>query len=220
MRFTPSSIESPGRAKEKLVAAILILYSTVDGQTRRISERLQQCLTEQCSIEQDQHRVTLAVLHESPPELAGFDLIVLGASVRYGAYRRHVYQFVTEHAVQLARRPTAFFTVCAVARRLQQADPQHNRYVRAFLRRTGWQPSLQAVFAGRIEYPRYSCWDRWAIRLIMKLTRGPTDPHGVFEFTDWHQVEGFAQLIGQQGARRNYAMRSPGSVPFNGRDDL
>jgi hypothetical protein len=29
----------------------------------------------------------------------------------------------------------------------------------------------------------------------MLLTRGPTDPEGTFEFTDWRQVEEFARAI-------------------------
>jgi menaquinone-dependent protoporphyrinogen oxidase len=171
------------------MAGILILYSSVDGQTRRISERLQQCL------ERGPHRVTLASLHDACPDLASFDRVVVGASVRYGKYRPAVYRFVREHAVQLERCSTAFFAVCAVARAPRQAEPQHNRYVQGLLRRTGWRPSALAVFAGKIDYPRYGFWERLMIRLIMRLTHGPTDPHGVFEFTDWQQVERFAQRI-------------------------
>jgi menaquinone-dependent protoporphyrinogen oxidase len=33
------------------------------------------------------------------------------------------------------------------------------------------------------------------IRLIMLMTGGPTDPRGVYEFTDWHRVEAFADTI-------------------------
>jgi menaquinone-dependent protoporphyrinogen oxidase len=34
------------------------------------------------------------------------------------------------------------------------------------------------------------------IRLIMFITKGPTDPKAVIEFTDWQQVESFGRLIG------------------------
>ena len=171
------------------MAAILILYSSVDGHTLRIGERLQQCL------EHGPHRVTLASLHASLADLARFDRIVIGASVRYGKFRSALYDFVREHAVQLERCPTAFFAVCAVARAPRRADPQHNHYVQRFLRRVAWRPHALAVFAGKIDYPRYGWMDRWMIRLIMRLTHGPTDPRGVFEFTDWREVERFAERI-------------------------
>ncbi len=56
-------------------------------------------------------------------------------------------------------------------------------------------PQTSAVFAGKIDYPRYGFWDRLMIRLIMWLTKGPTDPQAVVEFTDWGQVENFAGVI-------------------------
>jgi menaquinone-dependent protoporphyrinogen oxidase len=30
----------------------------------------------------------------------------------------------------------------------------------------------------------------------MLLTRGPTDPNAVVDFTDWQQVEAFARMLG------------------------
>ena len=42
---------------------------------------------------------------------------------------------------------------------------------------------------------RYSFFDRLMILLIMWITKGPTDPNAVVEFTDWHQVEAFGRLI-------------------------
>jgi menaquinone-dependent protoporphyrinogen oxidase len=35
------------------------------------------------------------------------------------------------------------------------------------------------------------------IRLIMWITKGPTDPKAVVEFTDWQQVEAFGRLIAE-----------------------
>jgi menaquinone-dependent protoporphyrinogen oxidase len=51
------------------------------------------------------------------------------------------------------------------------------------------------VFAGKLDYPRYGFWDRQIIRFIMLLTKGPTDPRAVVEFTDWHEVERFARTV-------------------------
>ncbi|MDH5211994.1 MAG: menaquinone-dependent protoporphyrinogen IX dehydrogenase, partial [Betaproteobacteria bacterium] len=52
-----------------------------------------------------------------------------------------------------------------------------------------------AVFAGMLDYPRYGFWDRQIIRFIMLLTRGPTDPRAVVEFTDWSMVDAFGRSV-------------------------
>ena len=51
------------------------------------------------------------------------------------------------------------------------------------------------MFAGKLDYPRYTFWDRQIIRLIMFITKGPTDPDAVVDFTDWQQVDAFARKI-------------------------
>ena len=33
------------------------------------------------------------------------------------------------------------------------------------------------------------------IRLIMWMTKGPTDPKAVVEFTNWKQVESFGRIV-------------------------
>lgn len=67
--------------------------------------------------------------------------------------------------------------------------------MRKFLKRMRWKPKQLAVFAGKLEYPSYNVFDRSLIRLIMWLTKGPTDPSAVVEFTDWEQVDAFGELI-------------------------
>jgi menaquinone-dependent protoporphyrinogen oxidase len=172
------------------MSKILFLYSTVDGHTLKICRRLQQ-LAEQAG-----HAVTLAEL----PARAGmplepFDGIVVGASIRYGKHRPDVVEFMRANRPLLERKPSAFFSVNIVARKPEKNTPETNPYVRKFLAQIGWRPRHVAVFAGMLDYPRYGFWDRQIIRFIMFLTRGPTDPASVVEFTDWKQVEAFGQRI-------------------------
>ena len=69
--------------------------------------------------------------------------------------------------------------------------------MRKFLRQISWCPRELAVFAGKIDYPRYDFWDRQIIRFIMWLTGGPTERDAVVDFTDWRQVEAFARRVGE-----------------------
>ena len=170
-----------------LGARFLILYSTTDGQTRRICDALRRAL------EAEGHAVTMADIEADPlPDLAPFDKCVIGARIRYGRHSRRVIEFVRGHMEQLRDRRSAFFSVNIVARKAGKNRPETNPYVRKFLRQTAWQPARVAVFAGRLDYPRYRFWDRLIIRFIMLITKGPTDPRTVVEFTDWRQVEAFA----------------------------
>ena len=174
------------------MAKILILYSTTDGHTRKICERLQQV------IEQQAHQVTVvSVQYEPLVDLKAFDKIVIGASIRYGKHNPLIYQFIQRHAQLLDARPNAFFTVNIVARKPEKNRPETNPYMRQFLTKTSWRPRELAVFAGKINYPLYGFLDRCMIRLIMFMTKGPTDPKAVIEFTDWQQVETFGRRVSE-----------------------
>jgi menaquinone-dependent protoporphyrinogen oxidase len=172
------------------MANILILYSTTDGQTLKICRHLQQVM------EQGSHRVTLKSVDDDPSvDIAPFDKIVVGARIRYGKHTPQVFQFVRTHRQALDAKPNAFFTVNVVARKPEKNSPETNPYMRKFLAQSAWQPKTLAVFAGRIDYKRYSFWDRQVIRFIMWITKGPTDPNTDVEFTDWAKVEAFGRRI-------------------------
>ncbi|MEO8410489.1 MAG: menaquinone-dependent protoporphyrinogen IX dehydrogenase [Propionivibrio sp.] len=172
------------------MAHILILYSTVDGHTAKICQRLEQV------IEKNPHEVVVAPIGDSSSfELARFDKIVIGASIRYGKHRKEVLDFIAGNLSLLASKPSAFFSVNIVARKPEKNTPETNPYMRKFLSRVFWQPKLLAVFAGRLDYPSYGPVDRFMIRLIMRMTNGPTDPTTVVEFTDWNKVDDFARQI-------------------------
>ena len=174
----------------KPVSRILFLYSTVDGHTLKICQRLQQI------VEGAGHRTALEVLQDhADMDLEPFDRIVVGASIRYGKHRPEVAEFMRRRRRILEAKPSAFFSVNIVARKAGKDTPQTNPYVVKFLRQIGWRPALVAVFAGRLDYPRYGFWDRQIIRFIMLLTRGPTDPRAVVEFTDWSEVDAFGRRL-------------------------
>lgn len=177
------------------MADVLILYSTTDGHTARISARLQQ------TVEAQGHAVVVAPIDAAATlPLQSFDAIVIGASIRYGRHNKRVGEFIRRNLALLEARPNAFFSVSIVARKPNRNRPDTNPYLRRFLRQTAWRPQLLAVFAGKLDYPRYRFFDRLMIRLIMKMTRGPTDPRTVIDYTDWQQVEAFGRDIAASAA--------------------
>jgi menaquinone-dependent protoporphyrinogen oxidase len=128
-------------------------------------------------------------------DLGAFDQIVIGASIRYGKHQPLVAQFIQRHQALLESKRNAFFTVNIVARKAEKNRPETNPYLIKFLRQISWKPQLLGVFAGKLDYPRYGFFDRFMIRLIMRMTQGPTDPTAVIDFTDWQQVEAFGQRL-------------------------
>jgi menaquinone-dependent protoporphyrinogen oxidase len=173
------------------MARILILYSSTDGHTRKICNRLQQV------IEQNADHVTLVSIKDARQvNLQVFDKIVIGASIRYGRHSKLIRHFIESNLPLLDGKPNAF-SVNIVARKPKKNRPETNPYLRTFLKQTSWRPRELAVFAGKLDYPKYGFVDRLMIRLIMAITGGPTDPKTVVEFTDWKTVEAFARRVSE-----------------------
>ncbi|MDD2852831.1 MAG: menaquinone-dependent protoporphyrinogen IX dehydrogenase [Desulfuromonadaceae bacterium] len=172
------------------MSKILIIYSTTDGQTRKICHRLQQV------IEQLGHQIKSISIQEEPQiDVTTFDKIVIGASIRYGKHSPQIINFIEKNRLLLESKPNAFFSVNVVARKAEKSKPEQNPYLQKFLKQISWKPRELAVFAGKIDYPSYRFIDRFMIRLIMWMTKGPTDPKAIVEFTDWEQVDSFGRTV-------------------------
>jgi menaquinone-dependent protoporphyrinogen oxidase len=179
------------------MANILILYSTTDGHTKKICQKIQSV------VEAQGHEVKLVSIDdESHVNIALFDRIVVGASIRYGKHNKKVFDFVLRNEKILENKPSAFFSVNVVARKPDKNQPDSNPYVRKFLKQVPWCPDEVAVFAGKIDYRKYGFFDRLMIRFIMYITNGPTDPDTVAEFTDWEQVGKFGRAVSEMQGKK------------------
>jgi menaquinone-dependent protoporphyrinogen oxidase len=176
------------------VSRILLLYSSFYGQTRKISEFIR---TEMAGRGDE---VVVRPLSEGAADAAQFDALVVGSSIRHGKHHAEVVDFVRAHKGLLEQRPNAFFSVSLIARKPHKQTPESNQYVREFLAKSPWQPQLVGIFAGVLDYQRYGAFDRYAIRFIMTLTKGPTDLHTNVEFTDWDKVREFSLRLAELAA--------------------
>ena len=162
----------------------LILYSTTDCQTLKICERIKTIVSSEIDI--------VSIDNIKSIKLDLYDLIILGASIRYGKHKLEVSNFVLNNKEVLESKKTAFFSVNAVARKENKNTPESNPYILKFLKQTNWKPDYVEVFAGKINYPKYNLIDKYIIRFIMWITKGPTNIKNVYEFTDWAKVDHFA----------------------------
>jgi menaquinone-dependent protoporphyrinogen oxidase len=167
----------------------LIIYSTTDGQTLEICNKIFSKLNVSESSQ---------VMHISKAEgldLNQFDKIIIGASIRYGKHKPELYEFIKKNVACLETKENAFFSVNVVARKPEKNTPETNPYMQKFLELSPWSPKKLAVFAGKIDYPKYKFIDKHMIRLIMWITKGPTDVKNTYEFTDWNQVDEFSKQL-------------------------
>ncbi len=163
----------------------LVLYSSVDGQTLKIIERITALIEGEISL--------FNVDDHFEIDFSEYDKVLIGASIRYGNFRKNLLHFVNEHKVQLDLLPNAFFLVCLTARKPEKANPANNAYMTKFDQLSLWQPRLKGVFAGALLYSRYNWWQTLIIQLIMKITGGSTDTKEDIELTDWSKVELFSK---------------------------
>ncbi|WP_019613586.1 menaquinone-dependent protoporphyrinogen IX dehydrogenase [Psychromonas ossibalaenae] len=168
-----------------MASKTLVIYSSVDGQTLKIIERITNL------IEGD---ITLCNVDENPQvDFSRYDKVLVGASVRYGNFRKNLLNFVNAHKAHLDLLPNAFFLVCLTARKPEKANPANNAYMAKFDQLSLWHPRLKGVFAGALLYSRYNWWQTLLIQLIMKITGGSTDKSRDIELTDWEKVEVFSK---------------------------
>ncbi len=166
-----------------------IIYSSTDGHTVKICEKIIEILKHESII-------SLSSIEEADSlDLESFDFILVGASIRYGNHKANLFSFIKNNLESLNKKDTAFFNVNAVARKEDKNTPATNPYLIKFLKKVAWKPTLLEVFAGKISYPKYHFFDKHMIRFIMWMSKGPTDPSKVFEFTDWKKVESFGKKV-------------------------
>ena len=166
-----------------------VIYSSTDGHTVKICEKIIEIIKHESII-------SLSSIEEADSlDLESFDFILVGASIRYGNHKANLFSFIKNNLESLNKKNTAFFNVNAVARKEDKNTPATNPYLIKFLKKVAWKPTLLEVFAGKISYPKYHFFDKHMIRFIMWMSKGPTDPSKVFEFTDWKKVESFGKKV-------------------------
>ena len=124
----------------------LIIYSTTDGQTISIAEKIGEVL---------ENSKVISIADAETLNLNDFETIVIGASIRYGKHKPEVYKFIKDNLGILDVKKNAFFSVNVVARKPEKNTPDTNPYMQKFLELSKWSPKNLSVFAGKIDYPQY-----------------------------------------------------------------
>jgi menaquinone-dependent protoporphyrinogen oxidase len=170
-----------------VMARIYIPYSTGEGQTATIAEYIAEVMRAHG------HEARTADIGLSEAGIpAGFDGVIVGASIHMGKHDRHAVDYVRNNRSALEQMNAAFFSVSLAA----HGDPEEAEgYVEEFERATGWHPQRIALFGGALLYTRYNFVKRHMMRKIASGKPGSlgTDLSRDYVYTEWDVVKGFAE---------------------------
>lgn len=173
--------------QEREMNRVLFLYVSHDGQTIKIMKRIQEAYKEDYICD------WLDMTEHPEVDFSLYNKVIMGGGIRYGYLHKSLYRFIQKYQLELDNNDVSFFCVNLTARKEGKNTPETNAYMRTFLKKSPWIPKHQAVFAGGLYYPRYKWFDKMMIKLIMHITKGETDTSKEVEYTDWKQVEQFAE---------------------------
>jgi menaquinone-dependent protoporphyrinogen oxidase len=156
------------------LSAVLVLYSSVEGHTERIAQRIAEVLRSRG------HAVDLA-LAGGEIDLSRYAGVIVGASVHYGRHPAALEKWLRTAA--LPGRTSAFFSVSLGAK---------EHYATKFLRRAGWRPQLTAVFRGALKYSKYGPIKRRVVQAFAAVGGHDTGASMDYDYTNWKAVEDFA----------------------------
>lgn len=179
---------------------ILVVFATTDGHTATIARRIAETIQARGA---DTDVVNLA--HASPrPQ--GYDGVIVAASVHAGTYQPELRHWVRTHAARLADLPGAFVSVClGILQPELEVQREVAATIRRFLTSVGWEPTLTKAVAGAVLYTRYGWLKRLVMRRIAAKAGGGTDTSRDYEYTDWADLEQFAEGFAELVARRAMA---------------
>jgi menaquinone-dependent protoporphyrinogen oxidase len=188
----------------EIMKPFVVLYTTREGQTRRIAEHVAATL-------RARGKTTDVVDVRNLPDwfdLSRFGGAVVAASVHAGKHEQEMVGFVKREREALEKLPAAFLSVslaeaasedasAAPTLRRKAAD-EARATVAAFLDETGWHPSRVKAVAGAVLYTQYNLVVRLVMKLISKRSTGappPHDPAHDYEYTDWAALDVFVDEV-------------------------
>lgn len=174
---------------------ILILYATREGQTEKVASQIAAHLRKSGA------DVRLVSAQDRPAidniDLDIFDRLVFGASMHAGGLEKEIVDFINANATQIEARTRSFFLV------LLSAATKDNKLREKWLidARNKMNEQLEVGFdavemiAGALMYSKYPLPLKWVMRRIAKQAGEGTDISRDYEYTDWKQVEQYAQSL-------------------------
>ncbi len=159
---------------------VLIIFETVEGQTRKISKFLEE------RIRRAGHVVRLFDTQDRLGSISfeGVDRVVLAAPVHERRHPANFEVFVSTSRDELKARPTMLVSVslkAAFPEGLEEAQD----YLTEMEMRTNFKPDKEVLAAGAVRTSSYGYFENQVVQHVVLGERKVDLVDGVREFTDW-----------------------------------
>ena len=167
--------------------SILICYGTGEGQTEKVAGRIADELGARG------HEPRAVNVTEVGADLDGYDAVLVGASIHAGRHQKAVRKFVSANRDALATKPNGFFQVSLSSAEEESAEEAVG-YVDELVETTNWHPDRIGLFGGALRFSQYGFLTRALMKRFARgeFPEGNVEDSGDVEFTDWDDVEAFA----------------------------
>ncbi|MDI7863266.1 protoporphyrinogen oxidase [Rhizobiaceae bacterium n13] len=166
---------------------VLVGYTTVEGQTRRIAEAIAK------RIEAKGERVALLDIGSNAEyELERPRAVILCAPVHTGSYPQPFRRFVAQEKDWLNALDSALVSVSLlITSHDAEEKAEAMNYPDALIAESGWLPRQVHHAAGALKFAEYDFFKRWMARRVLAKDRSSGKAKVDHEFTDWKALEGF-----------------------------
>ena len=159
----------------------LVVYATRAGSTGEVAQAISERL---CAMGFDAEVQPVELVSS----LVGFEAVVLGSAVRYGAWLSEITKFIESRRSELARVPLAIFTLHMQAlgddAASQNTRSGYTKAVRAVV-----TPRDEVFLAGKIDLATLNFFERMAVKMV----KSP-----VGDKRDWDRIRQWADGLGEK----------------------
>jgi menaquinone-dependent protoporphyrinogen oxidase len=179
--MTPPAATAPQSRK----GSALVVYATTEGHTAKIGHFVADLIA-RCGLKVDLYNAA-----DLPKRFtaAGYDRIVVAASLHAGRHQRAIETFVRKHAGVLDRTHAMFLSVSLSAGGEKHERKEALSLAWKFVGETGWKPTVVLSVAGALRFSQYDFFRRWIMTRIARDHGLTPDPGKDMEFTDWAALE-------------------------------
>lgn len=163
---------------------VLIIYATVEGQTRKIAQFIQEFLQE------NGHTVDALNVNQHPSDLKHYDAILIGSSIHMKKFDKDLRKFVVKNVELLNQKPCLFFSVSlTMASGFEDEVAELSTATQDFLTKTAFHPTKISHWKGAIRFSEYNYFKKIAMRMIAEKHGEKVDTHQDYEYTDWDEIK-------------------------------
>ncbi|MGH1358120.1 MAG: flavodoxin domain-containing protein [Burkholderiaceae bacterium] len=166
---------------------VLVLYTTVEGQTAKISRHVAD------QIESAGHEVIVTDVRQPGFAVPGrFDAVFVCGPIHNGHYPQPLVQFVKDFKAALDEVPNALITVSlSIASQFEDEREIAKGYPYELSKDTGWIPAERHDAAGALKYLEYNYFKTLLMRQIAAHAGAPVNTRQDSELTDWEALDRF-----------------------------